>query len=130
MKKEQFDIDRSLIHPLFSIFIPFFFIVTYDRVINNVYSTGIPFYLMLLIVFSGVVEVVSGNFFENKFSSALTRVRECLYVLIIYGFLYGFIFKDKIYLAFYLILLVFFQWIMTFHLHKSFRAREMLFNDI
>ncbi|MBN2545776.1 MAG: hypothetical protein JXB50_08270 [Spirochaetes bacterium] len=130
MKRLQFDLNRSFIHPFFSIFTPYLFLITYDRIINNLTSFNIPFYLVLSIIFSGIAESIFSNLYDKKYSDYLVRIRECIFIIVICSVIYYVLLDGVLIFVFYLVLLVFLQWFLSFNIHRNFRSREILFNDV
>lgn len=129
MREHTFDLNKLFFYPFISILTPFFFIVSYDRLINSLNHTNVSFIYVLTVIFAGVIEVISANYFSKKYSDMFTRLREFFFILLCYA-LFFYILHKELYIVTYISLLVFMQWALTFIIHKNFFSRDLLFNDV
>lgn len=130
MREYNFDLNKYFFHPVISIMTPYFFILSYDRLINNLFYFNFPFLAILSIIFAGIIETISGIYFSKKYSDIFIRIRELIFILIIYAVIFYLLFYKNIFLTAYILVLVVMQWGFTFLIHSNFFSKELLFEEI
>ena len=128
---------RSILHPLISITLPFFFIATATCILNSIYKNIFPsssvFFIVLLL--TGAEESFMGNILFKEKVPYTSRIREFIFILIITFLVLLFNSSENINTKpidlltisnIFIFSSVALQWILTFIIHKHLRNREIL----
>ncbi len=131
---------NSVVHPLITIFVPFWFFLTNLLVIiEGAISVGSdavvfpPFYAILLLLV-GISETVTGNMlYKERIGSILPRLRELVFV-VIFGYLFILLLHGdllrgnfnigrlKVWLP---LLILGVEWFLCYYIHQKLREREL-----
>ena len=128
-------LQRSIVHPLSSIVLPFLFLLSADQILRLLIP-GVelfPLRVMPLLLFAGVEEAVMGNLLFKERASFLARVRELVAVLAIVFAVLLLLLALRSGLGLHLsarlaypLLLVLLQWLLSNGIHSRLRERELL----
>ncbi len=138
MRKDWYlSFNRSTLHPLLSLFIPFFFLLSLSEIISTIFGTAfsIPpiFYLSLLVV--GLEEVIVGNILYKEKIAGWERIREVVYILVCAAVVLLLLQRGSLrqrlealqgILNIYMGVCILLQWLLTAKVHTSLRNREIL----
>jgi len=139
ISKRHLRMYRSAIHPLFSILLPFLFLLSVDQLLR-VLIPGIPWFprrLAPLLLAAGIEEAVMGNLLFKERASFVARIRELCFVLAIaFGYLF-ILFWVQSERAFHLspsliypMAAILLQWLFSSGIHSALREREILLSAL
>jgi hypothetical protein len=139
ISKRYLRMYRSALHPLFSILLPFLFLLSMDQLLR-VLIPEIPWFprrLAPLLLAAGIEEAVMGNLLFTERASFVARIRELCFVLALtFGYLFvlsGVQSGRGLHLSpslIYPMTAVLLQWLLSRGIHSGLREREILLSAL